>query len=283
MNIAARQSMWKNSIKPWIYDNGTNLMLRIPSAGYALTIGNCVKDSQSAKVTIDWGDGVVDTYSSSSFSPSHTYASSGLFVLNISDDISSLKYQSSTTKYTIYMMLSFGAKLLTLQSQCFQNAGYDYSAAGQQSTDEYASAMKSMFNGHIVDAYFTSMGSYACDCFRCTDLHFVNMESITGSMFYASGLYTVQNLYFSNIANNGINGNYLADWSAFMDGWITSPQAYYDSKSITFYNKTCAQIKAMSYFPWQATSVSVPVYFHGSDGTIDKYGNIKLNPPTVIL
>ena len=273
MIIAARQSMWKNSIKPWIYDNGTNLMLRIPSAGYALTIGNCVKDSQSAKVTIDWGDGVVDTYSSSSFSPSHTYASSGLFVLNISDDISSLKYKSSTAKYTIYMMLSFGAKLLTLQSQCFQNAGYDYSAAGQQSTDEYASAMKSMFNGHIVDAYFTSMGSYACDCFRCTDLHFVNMEKITGSMFYASGLYTVQNLYFSNIANNGINGNYLADWSAFMNGWITSPQAYYDSKSITFYNKTCAQIKTMSYFPWQATSVSVPVYFHGSDGTIDKYGN----------
>ena len=273
MNIAARQILWKNSINPWIYNNGTNLMLKIPSAGYALTIGSCVKDSQSATVTIDWGDGGVDTYSSSSFSPSHTYASSGLFVLNISDDISSLNYKGSTDHRNIYMMLSFGTKLLTLQSKCFQSAGYDFSAAGQQSMDEYASAMKSMFNGHIVDAYFTSMGSYACDCFRCTDLHFVNMESITGSMFYAAGLATVQNLYFSNIADNGINGDYLVDWSAFMNGWIASPQAYYNSKSVTFYNKTCAQIKTMSYFPWLATDVSVPVYFHGSDGTIDKYGN----------
>ena len=81
-------------------------------------------------MTIDWGDGGVDTYSSSSFSPSHTYASSGLFVLNISDDISSLKYKGSTDYHNIYMTLSFGTKLLTLQSQCFQSAGYDYSAAG---------------------------------------------------------------------------------------------------------------------------------------------------------
>lgn len=51
--------------------------------------------------------------------------------------------------------------------------------------------MKSTFNGHIVDARFTSMGSYACDCFRCTDLHFTNMASITGIMFYSGGLVTV--------------------------------------------------------------------------------------------
>ena len=67
-------------------------------------------------------------------------------------------------------------------------------------------------------------------------------------MFYAGGLHRVQNLYFSNIANNGINGDYLLDWSTYMNGWTIyhSPYVYYDSKNLTFYNKTCAQIKAMS-------------------------------------
>ena len=126
MGVADRQSLWTNHIRPWPYANGTNLMLKIPSAGYTVTFGNCTKDSSSSEVTIDWGDGGVNTYSGSSFAPSHTYVSSGLFVLNISDDISSLKYKGTNTDSTVYMILSFGTKLLALQGQCFQGAGYNY-------------------------------------------------------------------------------------------------------------------------------------------------------------
>ena len=273
MSIASRQSLWTNHIKQWPYVDGTNLMLKIPSNGLTLTLGNCAKDASSSQVVIDWGDGSQNTYTASSFAPSHTYAAAGLYVMNISDDISSLMYKGTNTGSTVYMMFSFGTKLLTLQGQCFQNCGYNYNSWSQQELDEYFPLMKDTFRDHIVDAYFTSMGNYACDGFRCPNLHFASMTSITGIMFYASGLNHVQNLYFSNIASNGINGNYLLDWSSFMNGFTEAPTAYYDQKSITFYNKTCAQIKAMSQFPWKATDVSVPVYFHGTDGTIDKYGN----------
>lgn len=40
----------------------------------------------------------------------------------------------------------------------------------------------------------------------------------------------------------------------------------------------------MSQFPWKATSVSIPIYFHGTDGTIDKYGNpVNMNEGLALI
>ena len=114
MEAAARQSLWKKPSSSWKYNDGTNLMLKIPSANYSIMLGSCTKDSSASSVVVDWGDGSSNTYSNSTFSPSHTYASSGLFVLNISDGISSMTYKGTNTSGTVYMMLSFGTKLLTL-------------------------------------------------------------------------------------------------------------------------------------------------------------------------
>lgn len=269
MLLGARQSLFGKFSSNWPYTNGTNILITISTDNKSYTISNLVKDSTSTSVIIDWGDGNKNTYTSSSFSATHTYIKQGYYVIYVSDDISSLKWQSSTSENTIYAMYSFGTKLLTLQGQCFQRCGVAIHNLSETDQIKYFNWMKNKFKNNIVNIYFSSMGSYACDCFKCSNLRFVNMTSITGVMFYAGGLNHVQNLYFSKC--NSIAGDYLHDWSNFFPGYNI-----YDYKSITFEDKTCAQIKAMSNFPWQATAsdVTIPVYFHGTDGTMDKNGNI---------
>ena len=247
--------------------DGTTLLLKTSANQRVLSIKSLVKATGSDSITIDWGDGSpVEVYTTNVSNVSHTYAADDFYMFNVSDDVSSMGFKDSTNRYVIACFLSFGQKVTTLQSTCFQNYMVDMNSSNTYwcgLTDEqlFNTIVQWTSDREVVIAA-TSLGNYSLFPWA-RNLRFSNLTSVTGTPFYAAAFSKTQNLTF-DASNVTINGDYLLDWTSFMNGWA----ARYGSKNLTFTNKTVAQIQAMSNYPWRATDVSIPVYIHGSDGTI---------------
>lgn len=277
MLYAGKYALNSSGIKE--YKNGTVLSI-FTYNGNTINIGNLVKASDSASVTIDWGDGTKNIFTDSSFSASHTYSPGlNIYLIQISDDISALKWQGSG-RHQVYQIFNFGSKLMTLKYGCFQNQmfgqGYEdvcpptYSFIQKETLFKYPYECK---------AYFTSFEYYSC-FIPAYKVRFVNLTSFKSSgYFYCGGLSLVGHLIFDNISADGLSNAS----GIFKDGGWFYASTYKDlglsdTKDITFTNKTCDQIKQMSGFPWAATdtnnwAANLNIYFHGIDGTLDKYGN----------
>ena len=269
--IAAHHSMAKVSKRSY---EGTTFLLKTRDNCRTKYIGNLVIANGSESITIDWGDGDVDTYNTSVSDISHTYPATDFYVMSISDDVSSIKMRSSMldNDNTLVAYLSFGSKITTIQSQSFQNQNIQTNDPGGANYGgitpiQLVDIVKEWTSESELVVNATSLGSYSFFPI-CVTLRLTNLSSFSGSWWYAGGLVPVQNLIFDSPSIT-IPGDYLMDWSGFMNGW----NEYYEDKSVTFTNKTLSDIRSMSNFPWRATEVSIPVYFHGSDGSMDKYGN----------
>lgn len=266
MITAGHQAMLtKSGIK---IPEGTTFLLKTNTNTRVFDINSLVKAQGSDSITVDWGDGSpVEVYTANVSGVSHTYPSNDFYMFNVSDDVSSIGFKASTSRQLIACFLSFGQKVATFQNQCFQNETVDTNSNNASwcgLTDEQLFELIVKWTTDIeVVINATSLGSYSCFPWA-RNVRFANLTSVSGTPFYAGGLGKTQNLTFDS-PNVTIPGNYLKDWSTFMDGWRTR----YGSKNLTFTNKTVSQIKSMSNYPWQANTVSVPVYIHGSDGTIE--------------
>ena len=260
MNIAAHHSM----ADP-VTVSGTSFLLKTNTNTRVLSIKSLVKDSSSSSITIDWGDGTSNVYTTNVNSVSHTYPGDDFYLLRISDDVSSIGFKASTNCPVIACFLSFGSKIVTIQSNCFQNYTVDLNSTSSNwcglSTQQYAALLKQWTSRHELVVNATTIGSYSFFP-RCLNVHLVHPETLWYDAFYADGLKYVKNLV---INYNLQSQSFFNSYSQFIDNSATN----YEYKSVTVSNKTVSQIQSMSNYPWRLNNATFPIYIHGTDGTIN--------------
>lgn len=271
MQIARKKTfLEKNDNTPVL--SGSTFLLCIRDNFLRKEIGSLIMDSTSSSITINWGDGVIDTYYENVSNITHYYAKSGMYILNISDDVSSIKMQKSTFQYNTVITMSIGSKITTLQGNCFQNEFIEINPARSEysgiTEEQQFQLVEKYTKGKEIVLNATSIGIYSCFVFANT-VRFTCLNSYQGIYSYSGGFKPIQNLIFDS-PNISIAGDYLYDWSTFMQGW----QNYYNTKTLKFSSKTLNQIKQMSGYPWRAPESPINIYFIGSDGIMDKNGNV---------
>lgn len=263
--IAARHTMF-NAVGMKIPD-GTTFIIKTNTNTRILDISSLVKVSDSESIKVNWGDGSpVETYTSSASGLTHTYGSNDFFMVNISDDVSSIKLKNNTERRVVCYGCSFGSKITTIQNNCFQNMTAELNSANSYwcglTTEEFVQGLHTWTDNRVLTVNATSIGQYSFFLWA-RNVRFTNIVTLSGPMFYAEGLRYAQNLTFDSL-NTISNVDLFTGYSAFVNDSRTG----YGYKTITFTNKTISQIQSMSNYPWQLTTATIPIDIFGTDGVI---------------
>ena len=236
MQIASRQPLWDEGMP-----KGTVLVLRASAASMTARIAGGNVAAGSGGVTVDWGDGTKNVYSSFR-NVSHTYSRAKDYTVKISDDLTSFGYTSTTIgsephNDMIVELKSVGSRVVTIEGYAFNNCH----------------KMRGVINLPSV----TSINGYAFGTTQgITDFILPSMTHLVQTSFYWGP--TASAMYCDNVIQID---------SSFWE--------YYGGRLVDVYirKKTCQQIKAMSGFPFKAGAA---VRFHGSDGIVTGDGRITL-------
>lgn len=240
MQVAARQCLWTDTMGK----TGTMLAVEMPPNHLTLLIATGTLAPGSESVTIYWGDGSKSRYNGIDRA-THAYAKPGAYVVTISDDISSFGYASHSSTEAQRDRLR---ELVALGSKVTRIEGYGFN---------HCHHMRGVMNLPNV----TSIGGYAFGMtLGITDYILPSMTRLNQTSFYSGSSPT--QIHADNV--RGIDSRF---WDYY--GWHL-----YD---LYLRNSTCAQIKAMSGFPFQANRIPETVRFHGSDGIVLKDGTIIPN------
>lgn len=240
MQIASRLCLWTDTMGKV----GTMLAVEASSACMTVRIASGSLAPGSKSIVVSWGDGKTNEYAQLS-GATHTYAKAGEYVVMISDDVSSFGYTNYSGTEAQRDMLR---ELVALGSKVTNIAGYAFNNCHH---------MRGVMNLPTV----TSIGGYAFGTtLGITDYILPSMTRLVQTSFYAGSSPT--QIHADNVKQID---------SRFWD--------YYGWKLYDLYlrNSTCAQIKAMSGFPFQANQIPETVRFHGSDGIVLKDGTIIPN------
>jgi len=242
MQIASRQCLWRDTFA----GPGTILAVEASSASMTVRIarGDLADDSDS--VFVYWGDGQKSEYSRIS-DARHTYEKPGEYTVRISDDLRTFGFTDSSPSGAVperdmlRELVSLGSKVTSIATYAFNNCHF----------------MRGVMNLPNV----TNIGGYAFGSTRgITDFILPSMTRLVQTSFYSGP--TPTQMHADNVTEID---------SRFWD--------YYGWKLYDLYlrNSTCAQIKAMSGFPFKADGTTEPVRFHGSDGIVLKDGTVIPN------
>lgn len=240
MQVASRQCLWKDTIA------GPGTMLAVEASEECMTVqiarGELAEGSSS--VTVNWGDGSKSEYSRIS-NARHTYAKPGEYRIIISDDLCSFGYSESSgtgpVRDMVRELIALGSKVTAISTYGFNNCH----------------KMRGVINLPNV----TSIGGYAFGTtLGISDFILPSMTRLVQTSFYCGP--SPRQIHADNVTQID---------SSFWD--------YYGWKLYDLYlrNSTCAQIKAMSGFPFKADRIEDEVRFHGSDGIVLKNGTIIPN------
>ena len=230
MQVASRQCLWKDTIA----GSGTILEIEIPDIGGNVRIGSGTLAPGSTEITVSWGDGQKGIYSQIN-GATHTYAKGGTYIIRISDDMASFGYAngaSEAQKDMLRELVSLGSKVTSIAGYGFNNCHH--------------------MRGGMNLPNVTSIGGYAFGTtLGITDFILPSMTRLAQTSFYCGPSPT--QIHADNVRQID---------SRFWD--------YYGWKLYDLYlrNSTCAQIKAMSGFPFNAERIEEEVRFHGSDGIV---------------
>ena len=231
MQIASRQPVWNEGIP-----KGTVLVVRASAACMTSVIGSGSLAQGSEFVTVDWGDGAVESLRGIS-NARHTYTIAKDYKIKISDDLSSIGYANSNggNNDVLIELVAVGSKVTSI-------AGYGFNNCHN---------MRGVINLPNV----TSIGGYAFGTtLGITDFILPSMTRLVQESFYCAP--SPRQLHVDNVTQID---------SRFWD--------YYGGHLADMYirSKTCEQIKAMSGFPFKAGTA---VRFHGSNGIVLGNGTI---------
>ncbi len=242
MQVASRQCLWKDTIA------GPGTLLAVEASSDCMTVriarGELAQGSTS--VTVNWGDGTKSVYSRIA-DARHTYEKPGEYRIAISDDLCSFGFAESSSsgpvaeRDMLRELVSLGSKVKSIASYGFNNCHL----------------MRGVMNLPNV----TSIGSYAFGSTRgITDFILPSITRLVQTSFYRGP--SPAQMHADNVTQID---------SSFWD--------YYGWKLYDLYlrNSTCAQIKAMSGFPFYADRAAETVRFHGSDGVVLAGGTIIPN------
>jgi len=242
MQVASRQCLWKDTIA------GTGTLLAVEASSDCMTVRIARGDLApgSTSVTVGWGDGTKSVYSRIS-NAQHTYEKPGEYRIAISDDICSFGFTESSPsgpvpeRDMLRELVSLGSKVTSIASYGFNNC----------------KNMRGVMNLPNV----TSIGSYAFgSTLGITDFILPSMTRLVQTSFYSNP--GPRQIHADNVKQ--IDSRF---WEYY--GW-----KLYD---LYLRNSTCAQIKAMSGFPFYADRAAETVRFHGSDGVVLADGTIIPN------
>ena len=239
MQVASRQCLWKDTFAAL----GTILAVEASPASMTVRIARGDLADGSDSVVVDWGDGQKSAYSRIS-DARHTYEKPGEYTVRISDDLRSFGFTDSSPsgevpeRDMLRELVAIGIKVTSIATYAFNNCH----------------CMRGVINLPNV----TSIGSYAFGSTRgITDFILPSMTRLVQTSFYSGP--TPKQIHADNVKEID---------SRFWD--------YYGWKLYDLYlrKSTCAQIKAMSGFPFKADGASEPVRFHGADGVVLADGTI---------
>ena len=240
MQVASRQCLWKDEIAGL----GTTLAVEASEECMTVQIARGELADGSSSVTVHWGDGAKSEYSRIG-NARHTYAKPGEYYIVISDDLCSFGYSDSSGTGPVRDMVR---ELVSLGSKVTAIGGYGFNNCHR---------MRGVINLPNV----TSIGSYAFGTtLGITDFILPSMTRLGQTSFY-SGPSPTQ-IHADNVRQID---------SRFWD--------YYGWRLYNLYlrNSTCAQIRAMGGFPFNADRAGEEVRFHGSDGIVLADGTIIPN------
>ena len=242
MQIASRQCLWRDTIGR----TGTILAVEASSACMTVSIAKGALASGSTSVRVLWGDGKSNEYAGIS-NATHTYSRPGEFRIMISDDLSSFGF-TDTSPASVVPERDMLRELVSLGSKVTSIAAYGFNNCHN---------MRGVMNLPNV----TNIGSYAFGTtLGITDFILPSMTSLVQTSFYCGPSPT--QIHADNVTQIG---------SRFWD--------YYGWRLYDLYlrGSTCAEIKAMSGFPFLANKIAEEVRFHGADGIVLKNGTIIPN------
>ena len=239
MQIASRQILWREA-----FSGGGKTVLVIRASDSCMTAKLCAGNLApgSTDVTVDWGDGTVERFPNLN-GRTHTYARAKDYRVRISDDLSSFGYTSSGSANDRYRdmlieLVSLGTKVTSIAGYGFNNCHF--------------------MRGVIRLPNVTSIGGYAFgSTLGITDFILPSMTRLVQTSFYCGP---------SPTQIHADNARQID--SRFWD--------YYGWRLFDLYlrGSTCAQIKAMNGFPFQADRIQETVRFHGSDGIVLADGTV---------
>ena len=234
MQIASRQPMWNES-----GGKGTVLVLRASAASMTAQIAGGNIAATSGVVTVDWGDGTKNEYSSFR-NVSHTYSRAKDYTVKISDDLTSFGYTSTSIgseshNDMLIELKRLGSRVVTIEGYAFNNC---HKMRGVIELPGVTS-----INGY---AFGTTLG--------ITDFILPSMTRLVQTSFYCAP--SPRQMHADNVTQ--IDSRF---WE------------YYGGHLADMYirNRTCEQIRAMSGFPFMAGAA---VRFHGSNGIVLGNGTI---------
>ena len=242
MQVASRQCLWSDS-EHW---QGTVLVVEASDACMTVRIARGDLAEGSDSVVVKWGDGQKNSYSQIS-GATHTYAQPGEYKVVISDDICTFgftdRYESGVEaeRGMLRELVSLGSRVTSIAPYGFNNC-------------------KNM-RGVIRLPKVTSIGSYAFgSTLGITDFILPSMTRL------------VQTSFYSNPGPTQIHADNVRQIDSYF--WEYYGYTLYD---MYLRSSTCAQIKAMSGFPFKADRASQTVRFHGSDGIVTASGDFTPN------
>ena len=229
MQIASRNLLWRNGF----VGKGTILAVEPTPENMTVTICTGALAEGSAFVTVDWGDGSVETMPGIN-NARHTYARIREYKIKISDDIKSFGFtnssQTNRNRDLLRELMCLGSKVTTIAGYAFNNCH----------------CMRGVMNLPNV----TSIGGYAFGTtLGITDFILPSLQRVVQTSFYAGPSPTQIHI-----------DNALQIDNRFWE--------YYGGHLTDMYirGKTRAQIRSMSGFPFYARGRDVR--FHGSDGIV---------------
>lgn len=193
----------------------------------------------STAVTIDWGDGEVQTLPAIN-NATHTYRDAKEYVVKISNDLKLFAFTRSMAayRYMLTEVVRIGSKVTSIDAYGFNNC-------------------KNM-RGSIILPNVTDIGGYAFgSTVGITSFNLPMLTHLSENAFYTHPSPT--QIFVDNVM--GIDSEF----------WV-----YYGDHLHDMYirNKTCEHIKAMNGFPFAAGAT---VRFHGSNGIVYGDGTIIHN------
>ena len=239
MQLAARQLVWNEG---WRASGKTVLVIRADAANMTVKLCTGSLAPGSSEVAVDWGDGTVERFPNLN-GCMHTYARERDYGVKISDDLSSFGFTSGNPGDVRYRdmlveLVSLGRKVTSITGYGFNNCHN----------------MRGVMNLPNV----TSIGGYAFGTtLGITDFILPSMTRLVQTSFYCGPSPT--QIHADNARQ--VDSRF---WDYY--GW-----RLYD---LYLRGSTCAQIKAMGGFPFNADRIQETVRFHGSDGIVLADGTV---------
>ena len=197
MQIASRKLLWKDGSIP---KDKTVLFLNVTAAHMTGMIGNCTLASGSELITIDWGDGTVNEYTSV-YHASHTYTREGEYMVTFSDDVQEFGYNGDNNQDMLLEPANVAPKVTRISGYGFNNC-HNMRGVINLPNITYIGGYAFGTTLGITDFIFPSMRSLMQTSFYCapspTQMHVDNVERIDSRFFEYYSRGRLKDMYIAN-------------------------------------------------------------------------------------